>query len=199
MPLTTIQLAVERLAVIKACADIAWRQGSRAASNGAALQIEEAALRRTIRRTFERGWCFITSLLYVDAEGAKMQQTFSIHCERQRRKQRRQLSGRRSHDSALAVGINYAHAGRRALDHYKNPVAAINSDPGYLPEAGQARLPLSRRTETMNAAIRAVSDVNAPATIERQIIRLPRVGQLRIRLLIGRRRRAPMAAQRESV
>src|SRR5262245_51777431 len=125
MPLTTIKLAVESLAVIKPCADIAWRPGGRAAANGAALQIEEAALRRTMRRTFERGWRFITSLLYFDADGVKMQQTFSIHCERQWRKQRRQLSGRRSHDSALAVGINDAHAGRRALDHHKNPVAAI--------------------------------------------------------------------------
>src|SRR5262249_24939495 len=98
----------------------------------------------------------------------------------------------------IAFRIDDANAWRGAINHHKNPIVAVDGDPGCLPEAGQSRLPLPRRAETVNTAVRAVGDVDAPALIERQIIRLPQIGQWRIRLLIGGRGRTPVSAQYES-
>src|SRR5437588_3885243 len=147
-----------------------------------------------MRRTLARSrWvsAFIRACAWT--QRAEMQETRGINREWWRGNLRPQLSLWRIDLNVLAIDADDANAGGQAFDHDEDSIAAIDDYPGGLTKATETFLPLTRRAETMNAAIRAVADEDPSATIERQIVRRPIIRQL------STRGRAPVAAQYEAV
>ena len=60
-------------------------------------------------------------------------------------------------------------------------VTAIRRYPGRLPKSWEAFFPLTRRSETMDATVRPIGDIDPPESVESEIKRFPRICQLRIR------------------